>query len=420
MPLLVKLTCRTVSEVAGAHVTHIPSETTGDEGWDRFSFSIKLEDYRRKLDERQLMLCIRFSVDGREWWDSNNGMNYQFTFKKTTPRRSRPNSFGGNTFLRMNENKGSALPGLRQDRAANPAAAQIKKAFGASTAKTTDAARNWVFPRGDVVDVPSRSESPISPPPPQSFRAPQIPDVHSHLSLSKRYCAPSPPTSPQRDEDGISLPTVVTPPIVTSPESEQMAVFAGGYATLAPPRPPAHERRSSWNGQTDAWNSFAQAITAGGATLEHEDNERTPIADAGDVTPVAAGSRSPKVTESSSDSSPETRPLTMKRSIPNLRALVDGNDDSGLLTPSSSDLSSPASPHQILAPMSPTSTSSTLSTGESSPVASPVTAFNGEDSALDLANLAVQIDPNERGRSGPPKMLSNSYQEFVSLHLRVA
>lgn len=404
---------QTVSEVAGAHVTHIPSETTGDEGWDRFSFSIKLEDYRRKLDERQLMLCIRFSVDGREWWDSNNGMNYQFTFKKTTPRRSRPNSFGGNTFLRMNENKGSALPGLRQDRAANPAAAQIKKAFGASTAKTTDAARNWVFPRADVVDVPSRSESPISPPPPQSFRAPQIPDVHSHLSLSKRYCAPSPPTSPQRDEDGISLPTVVTPPIVTSPESEQMAVFAGGYATLAPPRPPAHERRSSWNGQTDAWNSFAQAITAGGATLEHEDNERTPIADAGDVTPVAAGSRSPKVTESSSDSSPETRPLTMKRSIPNLRALVDGNDDSGLLTPSSSDLSSPASPHQILAPMSPTSTSSTLSTGESSPVASPVTAFNGEDSALDLANLAVQIDPNERGRSGPPKMLSNSYQEFL-------
>ena len=366
------------------------------------------------------MLCIRFSVDGHEWWDSNNGMNYMFTFKKTTPRRSRPNSFGGNTFLRMNETNGT-LPKLRADRGSSSAAQQIKKAFGASTERKAEGPRSWVFPRAGAVaaeEVPPRSDSPVSPPPPQSFQAPEIPDVHNHLSLSKRYCAPSPPTSPQRDLSAVELPTVVTPPSAT-PESEKMAIFAGGYATLAPPKPPAHERRSSWNGQTENWYSFSQAITASGATsLEHENNEATPLAENGDTTPVAAGSRSPKVNESSSDSSPETRPLTMKRSIPNLRDLVEGNDDSGLFPPSSSDLSSPASPRHIglpLVPPSPSDTSSTISTGDSSPVASPVNFDN--DSALDLANLAVQIDPAERGRSVPPKMLSNSYQEFVRITL---
>jgi hypothetical protein len=406
-----------VSEVAGAHVTHIPSETTGDEGWDRFSFSIKLEDYRRKLDERQLMLCIRFSVDGREWWDSNNGMNYMFTFKKAAPRRTRPNSFGGNTFLRMNETN-STLPKLWADRGSNTAAQQIKKAFGSTSERKAEGPRSWVFPRAAAEiaaqDAPARSDSPVSPPPPSTYKAPEMPDVHTHLSLSKRYCAPSPPTSPPREQSQVDLPSSGTSPVVTS-EKEKMAIFAGGYATLASPKPPAHERRSSWNGQTENWYSFAQAIDAGGASLGHEDNEATPLAENGDTTPVAAGSQSPKVNESSSDSSPEARPLTMKRSIPNLRDLVEGNADSGLFSPSSSDLSSPTSPRHLdlpHVPPSPSDTSSTLSTGDSSPVASPIN-FD-DDSVMDLANLAVQIDPAERGRSMPPKMLSNSYQEFVS------
>lgn len=67
---------------------HIPASTTGDEGWDRFSFSIKLEDYKRKIDERQLVLCVHYSVENKDWWDSNNGMNYSFTFKKSAPKSS--------------------------------------------------------------------------------------------------------------------------------------------------------------------------------------------------------------------------------------------------------------------------------------------------------------------------------------------
>lgn len=345
-------------------------------------------------------MCIRFSVDGREWWDSNNGLNYNFTFKKAVPRRSRasgPAAFGANGFLRLNEPSATTLPGLRQDRQANPAATQIKKAFG-SPDDRKNGPRSWVFPKLAAQIHAPRPDSPISRPPPESFRAPNVPDVHTHLSLSK-YCAPSPPTSPPKEDVYSFMPT----PLALSPESDKMMIMAGGFATISPPitpQKPPHERRSSWNGH-DSLNSISQ-------TMNGDD---TPHATDGETTPVAIGSRSPRVTESSTESSPESRPLTLKPSTGNLRALLA--DDAGSVTPPSSNLSSPHSPSIGLPlPMSPSVASSTTSTGESSPVNTV-----SSDSTPDLANLAINIDPQERGRPTPPKMLGNSYQEFVSCNI---
>ncbi|KAF8648481.1 hypothetical protein AX14_008790, partial [Amanita brunnescens Koide BX004] len=45
--------------------------------WDRFSFTIKLEDYAQHLDQKTMWLVVRYSVPGddghHEWWDNNGG-----------------------------------------------------------------------------------------------------------------------------------------------------------------------------------------------------------------------------------------------------------------------------------------------------------------------------------------------------------
>ncbi|WVQ79400.1 hypothetical protein IAT38_001497 [Cryptococcus sp. DSM 104549] len=457
---------QTVSEVAGTHVCHIPSGTTGDEGWDRFSFSIKLEDYRRKIDERQLILCVHFSVEGKDWWDSNDGMNYNFTFKKTAPRRvsraSGPASLGG-SFLRLNEPPSTPLPGLRST-ATPPPSSQIKKAFSGgapsgapnpSSSAPGAGPKNWVFPklsqRFTDATRPLRPDSPVGTPPPNSYKAPAPPTVHTHLSLSK-YCAPSPPQSPPK-ESGFDLHPGVPGSGVPVGVGAGMDVHAGNYATLSPPPPPppvpgialgvpvaaqdvpGHDRRSSWNGQASqggSWDSFAQVMGE-----DQRVGRGWEAMGDGEATPVAQGSRSPEIradagqpaarrgsgsgSGSASGSSRETsphKPLSMKRSTGDLRKLVQEAEDNenGLITPPSSNLSSPPTPSAELPPtlMSP---SPSASTGDSSPVNTVST-----ESTPDLAGLAIDIHPEagegaERGRSTHPKdhkmFTSGSYQEFL-------
>lgn len=176
---------------------HIPASTTGDEGWDRFSFSIKLEDYKRKIDERQLVLCVHYSVENKDWWDSNNGMNYSFTFKKSAPKRLPRNSgsanFGGSYF--GDGDFATSLPGLRKGNTLPPSS-QIKKVFGSKDNKASAGSSHWTFPKlfphFNNSDARPRSDSPVQSPPPNSaYEPPAPPTVHTHLSLSK-YCAPSP------------------------------------------------------------------------------------------------------------------------------------------------------------------------------------------------------------------------------------
>ncbi|KAF8549781.1 hypothetical protein OG21DRAFT_1488272 [Imleria badia] len=116
----------TVSEVGAHYVdsfTFLPSQllpssslsTPADtspqrgRGWDRFTFTIRLEDYAHSLSTRTLWLAARYRINstfpepgssqhgpGGEWWDNNDGGNYRVGFRPTiaiaaqTPPRSRP------------------------------------------------------------------------------------------------------------------------------------------------------------------------------------------------------------------------------------------------------------------------------------------------------------------------------------------
>ncbi|KAB5523060.1 putative phosphatase regulatory subunit-domain-containing protein [Coniochaeta sp. 2T2.1] len=71
---------KTTSEVTAEYMSEVrPRETP--EGHDRFNFTIKLSDLAN-LEAKTLYFCIRYYVNGQEYWDNNGGTNFQIDFRK--------------------------------------------------------------------------------------------------------------------------------------------------------------------------------------------------------------------------------------------------------------------------------------------------------------------------------------------------
>ncbi|KAI1768913.1 carbohydrate-binding module family 21 protein [Hypoxylon sp. FL1150] len=86
---------KTTSEVAAEYHHEIrPRET--ETGHDRFQFSIKLSDLAN-LESKTLFFCVRYGVNGIEFWDNNDGVNFQVDFrKKVLPQKgASPRSANG-------------------------------------------------------------------------------------------------------------------------------------------------------------------------------------------------------------------------------------------------------------------------------------------------------------------------------------
>ncbi|CAK9780639.1 hypothetical protein CC85DRAFT_292798 [Cutaneotrichosporon oleaginosum] len=369
---------QTVSEVSASHVSHIPAGTTGDEGWDRFTFNIKLEDYRRKIENRSFMFCVRYNANGGEWWDSNGGQNYHISFKQQAKSRQRPTSQYWSGSL----------------------------THGTASAETTtlprrNGPRNWSFPKSTVqaiVAPPERPDSPaLSPPPQGAFRAPSAPDVHSHLRLQK-YCAPSPPQSPPK-----TLPSAVgggLVPIVLPLAPERARAVPPSPMTLVHGRP-----ATTWVPTEFTVNAEDEVFT----TTSEESSE---VDSVGESTPTAAGARSPEmqpiIDGATFVTSPVTSPVTARAEDKgrsniqrntsvsgDLHSLASVDSSVGLMTPPSSNLSSPPTPTTLLPPESPTTS---MSTGDSSPV-----------------NTCSSVTPDDNvdgGRLGGT-LNAATYQEFL-------
>ncbi|KAJ9110462.1 hypothetical protein QFC19_001588 [Naganishia cerealis] len=401
---------QTVSEVAATHVVHLPPQTTGDEGWDRFTFSIKLEDFRRKIDEKQVLLCIRFSVEGNEWWDSNDGKNYRFAFKKIQPAKRRTRMFDlsqpesptsprspgpaaplpgtrGSNFGRMT---GWNFPGM-----GSPSASPSKGTLGQPNAYSPPSVR---------VSLPRRTSDTNRHP--SNFTVPAPPDVHDHLKLNA-YCAPVPPLSPSRH----SVDSLVEhKEAVRKPP--QSRVIGGQYASLPPVEAAGHERRRSW----------------GGETIENEDvpiEDSLPAEDSSWTPQPGSQSKALPPPNSSDTFTDSTAVPKLDPAVTSLRAsarqgfqqedakLADLNhavSELTLFTPPSSALSSPPA-------IDPETESGSTSSQSSSH--SPASSNNDlENEGIGLPE--VVIDPMERdaemeaAASGSDGIHSDSYQDFVS------
>ncbi|KAG7406231.1 Protein phosphatase 1 regulatory subunit 3C [Fusarium oxysporum f. sp. rapae] len=75
---------KTTSDVAAAY-SNGNASGEAPSGYDFFVFTIELSDIVN-LESKIAHLCVRYTVNGQEYWDNNSGRNYQACFfKKTLP-----------------------------------------------------------------------------------------------------------------------------------------------------------------------------------------------------------------------------------------------------------------------------------------------------------------------------------------------
>lgn len=81
---------KTTSEVVADFNNDVRRKQT-DDGYDPFIFSIKLED-QNNLENKTLFFCVKYIVNGQEYWDNNNSINYQVDFSKAKPQNGKQGS----------------------------------------------------------------------------------------------------------------------------------------------------------------------------------------------------------------------------------------------------------------------------------------------------------------------------------------
>lgn len=91
----------TYGDVAQAVSSTSAAGASGVPQWDRFGFTIKLEDYAANLSKRKMYLVARYIANPAtgpvESWDNNMGRNYKVAFKDTTPAPAPPSSSSSTT-----------------------------------------------------------------------------------------------------------------------------------------------------------------------------------------------------------------------------------------------------------------------------------------------------------------------------------
>lgn len=71
---------KTTSEVVAEYHNDVRQPRRAD-GSDRFNFTIKLADLAN-LEAKTMFFCVRYSVNGQEYWDNNGSTNFQVDFRK--------------------------------------------------------------------------------------------------------------------------------------------------------------------------------------------------------------------------------------------------------------------------------------------------------------------------------------------------
>ncbi|KAI1798550.1 carbohydrate-binding module family 21 protein [Daldinia bambusicola] len=114
---------KTTSEVA-AEFHHEIRPRDSEPGYDRFQFSLKLSDFAN-LEAKTLFFCIRYIVNGVEYWDNNGSTNFQVDFRKKMIGAN-----GKKGVQSTSSRPANSLP--RSTRRANPSTAARPKSMPAS------------------------------------------------------------------------------------------------------------------------------------------------------------------------------------------------------------------------------------------------------------------------------------------------
>ncbi|KAL8928759.1 MAG: hypothetical protein Q9208_001537 [Pyrenodesmia sp. 3 TL-2023] len=94
---------KTTSEVVADYNNDVRRKQI-DDGCDRFVFSVKLEDLAH-LENKTMFFCVRYNVNGQEYWDNNNSVNYQVDFAKKPPKETKQGTHETGTSLPLPRSK---------------------------------------------------------------------------------------------------------------------------------------------------------------------------------------------------------------------------------------------------------------------------------------------------------------------------
>lgn len=103
---------KTTSEVVCDYNNDVRRKHHHD-GLDRFNFSIRLAD-QANLENKTLFFCIRYTVNGQDFWDNNGTFNYQVDFAKKSKLQHGKNGMPG-----LGARPLSALPRSRPSQSAS-------------------------------------------------------------------------------------------------------------------------------------------------------------------------------------------------------------------------------------------------------------------------------------------------------------
>ena len=81
---------KTTSEVVAEYNNDVRRKQAND-GCDRFNFNIRLAD-QANLQNKTLFFCVRYTVNGQEFWDNNGSFNFQVDFKRKAASNGRPSN----------------------------------------------------------------------------------------------------------------------------------------------------------------------------------------------------------------------------------------------------------------------------------------------------------------------------------------
>ncbi|KAG9126011.1 hypothetical protein FRC07_005230 [Ceratobasidium sp. 392] len=294
----------TASEIMAAYSSSLPPGIIpgGFDSWDKFTFTIKLDDIERNLPNRTLFCVVRYDAHGAgEWWDNNGGQNYRVEFERPAPTEGS----GTKASTTGDQSKLFAPPQFTYHSDAPPAPAPVSA------------------PPAPLTKPRSYSTSVVTPPPPIKAPPPVSggPSPHLlHLRLSN-YVSPTAGNVPKAPLPG-------KPVEKRSVEKKE---------EISPPTSP--ERTQGLDLST---SDFGVDF--------HQPENRNAFMPPPEVAPLKMPAT--LTPPDSAHNSPSSSPPTKRKPLPP-PSLLSQSQDNGLLSPSSS----PSTSMLITSPPSPSQTS---------------------------------------------------------------
>lgn len=229
---------QTQTEVVADYAESIPGSAL-----DRFAFRIPLE-MEKTVVEKTFCFAVRYQVVGREFWDSNNGMNYQLECKRVVVASSSSPAEGAvsdlskqmNSFLLATRIPDYSKPVLKKKHGASryDFSTSLSATYGGHSASTT---LSWEpSPASKSAYRPSEYISPVQSPPGYH---------HSLYASSPKFVSPyltavaSPPEHFHIGFDQVSIEHGMNPP--PTPRAQP---YPSGFYGSSPSSPKASSTSS--------------------------------------------------------------------------------------------------------------------------------------------------------------------------------